>query len=235
MQFAREVHRARDLRMRLCRRIDFFVSVGTRILYRYLEEHPDRRIYGFNTADLALTPEVREMMHRPEGAHVDLNALEKKLDVIVDGWQSRVRDRLYELIGGQMKSGAAEEVDPLELATTMFRCDKCNETCLRFPAVLSHKCQRPDYMEWQQDAWEDIVRRRNGLRGRLGNPDIGFALSLALSRCKYLEPAYQIVRLCGMEPAVATSEQMDALDVRLVQGDVIMTWSAAVSTALRTI
>lgn len=172
-------------------------------------------------------------MHRPDDVQVDMNsfmALEEKLDTVIDAWQSRVRGKLGELMRGRMNCGHA--VDPLDLATTLFSCTRCSQTCLPFPAVLTHKCQRPEFVEWDQDAWEDIVWRRNGLRGRLGNPDIGFAVSLALRPCEYSEPAHQIVRLCGMNPLVATAGEMDTLDVRLVQGDAIMTWRAAVSGAV---
>lgn len=229
---AQEIRLARELRLRLCRRLDFFLCVGYSLLSRYLEEHPELRTYGLNTADLALTPEVRGIMHRPDDIPVDTNsfaALEQSLDAIIDAWRSRARSKLGELMRG-MK--CRKGVDPLSLATTLFSCARCSQTCLHFPAVLTHKCQRPEFIEWNQDVWADIIRRRNGLHGRLGNPDIGFALSIALWPCEHSESAHQIVRLCGMNPWGATVGEMDALNVRLVQGDVTMTWRAAVSGAV---
>ena len=136
------------------------------------------------------------------------------MDNIVHTWQSDIRSKLRKLI---QDCDPASAVDPLELATTMFSCRRCSETFLRFPSVLTHKCQRPASMEWKKDEWEDVVQRRSGMGSRLGNPDIGFALSLALWPCGYSEPAHHIVRLCGMDPAVVTAQEMDALDVRLVQ------------------
>ena len=204
--------------------------MGLRLLHQYLRQTPELRAYGLNAADIALTPEVREIMHRADNAQVDMSSfafLEEDMGTIIDAWRSRILNNLREAIPERTDRGTT--VDPLDLATTMFTCKRCNEAFLRFPSVLTHKCQRPGSIEWEQDVWADIVRRRNGLRGRLGDPDIGFALSLALWPCEYSEPANQIVRLCGMDPGVATTREMDAIDVRLVRGSAIMTWRAAVS------
>lgn len=235
LRAAREAQLARELRLRLCRRLDCFLSVGSHLLHRYLGQHPRLRAYGLNVADLALTPEVREIAHRPEDAHVDMDnfaIIEETLEGIIDSWRIRVCNRLHELIGGRADYESA--VDALNLAVTMFTCKKCGETCLRFPNVFTHKCQRPEPIGWTHDAWEDIVRRRNGLRGRprISNSDIGFALSLALWPSQHSESAHQVVRMCGKDPWTTTAEEMDALNVRFVQGKTIMTWGAAVSGAV---
>ena len=71
---AREAQQARELRLRLCRRLDCFLRVGSHLLHRYLGQYPILQAYGLNVADLALTPEVCDFMHRPENAHVDTDS-----------------------------------------------------------------------------------------------------------------------------------------------------------------
>ncbi|KAH9928198.1 uncharacterized protein B0H18DRAFT_1001803 [Fomitopsis serialis] len=142
-------------------------------------------------------------------------ALQAQVGAILEGWRSRVCNQLRDLMRSTMRF--PQNVDPLELAATTFRCGDCVQTCLFFPNVVAHSCQRVRSSVTQQDTYPQSLQ------------DIMRPFLMRLREYKLSEPACQIVRFCGKDPETTTAKEMDALDIRLAtQGSAIMTWRAAV-------
>ncbi|KAH9832290.1 uncharacterized protein C8Q71DRAFT_861184 [Rhodofomes roseus] len=239
MQDLREKRLARERKQRMEGRWSSYMSAAPYLLKQQLEAQPELRSYGFNLADLALTPEVRELIHADADVYVGSQgfmALQPHMDAIVEGWKSRVCEELRKQMRASPKtrSGKAQPrkgPEPnVELATTMFSCGGCTLPCLFFPNVLAHSCQRPSNAPAQQDAYGEFVHAKNDtkLRTTLNLPAIGYALSIQLRKLELSKQAYQIVQFCDKDPETTTAKEMDELDVRLVQGKAIMNWRAAI-------
>ncbi|EPT01404.1 hypothetical protein FOMPIDRAFT_83398 [Fomitopsis schrenkii] len=225
MESIREERLAHDTCMRISHRWRTLSDVGPILVKEYLDNHPEMQHYGLNTADLVQTPEFREIMYAPEDAVVNEDifmALRPKMDAIVEEWVSQKREQLREMVLSKTK--LPDDVDPLALATTIFTCKKCFQRCLFFLDVLKHPCQRPMVSVYSP---EQVINAGRGIPNRRY---VGKANPLTFSLCEYeySEPACRVVRLCGQDPQRTTVNEMDALDVRLVQADSIMTWRRAI-------
>jgi len=218
MQDIREDRQAREWESRMHRRWRAFIVAGNKLLDQQLAEHPELWAYGLDIDDFALTPEIREIMNRPAEELVHQHsfmALQAQAGAILEGWRSRICNQLRDLMRSSMRF--PQNVDPLELATTTFCCENCVRTCLFFPNVVAHRCQRSRSSAAQQDAYSHLVHEAM-------NP-----FSMRLREYELSESACQIVQFCGKDPETTTAKEMDALDIRLAtQGCAIMTWRAAI-------
>ena len=206
-------------------------SFGPALIKAYLKGHPEMTCYRFNAADLALTPACKEIAYAPRDTDTSepvFFGLQPKMHAIFKGWVSEKRKELREML--PPKAVFPKDVDPLQLATTIFACRVCSHAYLFFPDVFAHPCQR--LTAQVQLPGNDLRPRRDSLNidcrhiYSLGNP-----LRFLLREYEPTEAASQIVRLCNKDPRRTTVADMDACDVRLVQGGSIMTWRAAVSTS----
>ncbi|PCH43522.1 hypothetical protein WOLCODRAFT_138394, partial [Wolfiporia cocos MD-104 SS10] len=151
-------------------------------------------------SDYAFMPEFRSIIESPD---------EREVTREIVSWQANLKSRFVDLV--KSKITAPEGVDVCDLAITFVICRGC--LCLRllwFPGLLAHECFRMiSYgMDRNPDAYESIVASvmsdRRPQFTMLEVPD-----DTALDRSR------NIVRLCKLDPATATTQDMDALDIRL--------------------
>lgn len=125
--------------------------------------------------------------------------------------------------------------EPLSLAVAAwFACESCKATHT-FPAIINHYCwERNRKTSQDQDEFNSLVR--NSLSGPVWK---------AQGHKAAIGPLYRIVQAYGLDPKIATTEDMDQSRVRLVCGEMscyhqlphhsnkevrqIMDWRAAVS------
>lgn len=139
----------------------------------------------------------------------------------VKDWQDIVRDTLQASVMdmstftkhiGTLPKG----VDPLTLAATVFRCNRCSRfrapRPLRFPQSTVHCCawQRIEaYMPRCEDGDNHVLEiAQQSSLCKEWIPDM-VRLDTMFTR------AVTIVKACGQDPACTTADDMDALDVRL--------------------
>ncbi|KZT71821.1 hypothetical protein DAEQUDRAFT_723911 [Daedalea quercina L-15889] len=178
--------------------------------------------------DLAMMPEVREVIEAPDPVAVDERALKlliPMLPALEARWQYERRAELMALLGRRV--GAPGGLDPLELATTWFRCSDC-ERLMHYPVVLAHECQYiplPHEVATRYDGYQlCIVEVCDYLPWDTSSIEL---VSRHSSR------ADVIVEMCGRDPAVTTQKDMDDAGLRLVcedpyLGGVVMSWRRAV-------
>ncbi|KAH9920096.1 uncharacterized protein B0H18DRAFT_617380 [Fomitopsis serialis] len=205
-----------------------FESAGKELVEEYLDEHEEMKIFGLNIADLMHTPEVQHLLCAPKDTHVDEQsflALQAQMETTMEGWKSRACNTLRQLIRRTKRAPKASNVDMLELATTVFRCNCCSPGYLFYPNVLGHKCLRPG----PDPLFTFLHGHRYGLfdnmlfLGMFEARNLRFEAALPRT-------ARQIIQVCNKDPDTVTAREMDSLDIRLVRDDVtIMTWRAAVS------
>ncbi|PCH43514.1 hypothetical protein WOLCODRAFT_138386, partial [Wolfiporia cocos MD-104 SS10] len=173
-------------------------------------------------SDYAFMPEFRSIIESPDEREVTretLDALRDLLPSLVVSWQADLKSRFVDLV--KSKITAPEGVDVCNLAITCVECRACH-MLLWFPGLLAHRCFRSIRMDSygmdpNPDAYESIVASvmsdRRPQFTMLEVPD-----DTALDRSR------NIVRLCKLDPATATTQDMDALDIRLSNVSNNETW-----------
>jgi len=207
-------------------------------LYSALEELvecPEAQADELSKTEIALMPEVRDIMCAPQGAEVNQDtfiALREHMGAMVEGRRSRVCDDLRALLTrarganeASTESDSGTGADPLDLATTMFRSPNAGsserERFLFYPEILRYRHR----YKAGSDAYCDFIAQAMWLF----SDSLFFRVDLCLVH-KPSEEALRLIQLCGKDPKTATVKEMDSLDVRFVVDDkTIMTWRAAMS------
>ena len=206
-------------------------------LLEALAARPEARRYHMSLADVALLPEVRAVALDTQIGEENVQALHAQFGEAVEKWKTRACEKLRDLVRAGLVDGPIldeleHEVDPLELATTKFRC-RCvgpYDDALFYPAVLSHRCQqdvepRPA-AEPTSDAYETFVLEQ------LGDTEEGRAWTLNdLVVDETTQLSRKLFDLCGKNPDLTTAAEMDEADVWFVlrYANFVMTWRTAVS------
>jgi len=206
-----------------------FKTAGKELLNDYLDEHPEMRVYGLNIADLARTPEIREILCTPADVPVDeqsFMALRAEMGTIVEGWKASACDDLRQMVRHATQASRDADVEPLELAATWFECERCVRV-LFYPNVFAHKCLRSGRTR-PLSVLPNHPRKIYELSVRAKFPK-AFEEPSRILTVRSPRIARRVIRFCDENPDIATAEDMDALDIRLVQDDTtIMTWRAAI-------
>ncbi|KAH9843663.1 uncharacterized protein C8Q71DRAFT_8756 [Rhodofomes roseus] len=233
-----EAVRAKRLALELTKRLNGrwkAMESALSILY----DHQEIRNRGLSYGDIALMPEFREIMCSPPDVEVNKEsfmALEANIGKHAEQWYMRMQDELRALLiqsadkdsNGETAPDEAD-VDALELATTIFRCERCAEVMF-YSQVMKHRCfRRVPY--WQQ-AGSDAYRKF--VSGRLTGYSYAFQRPTVVEGLLTVNnPPDEVVRLielCGKNTRTVRAKEMDALDVRFVRNDKeIMTWRAAMT------
>ncbi|KAH9912711.1 uncharacterized protein B0H18DRAFT_1052651 [Fomitopsis serialis] len=200
-----------------------------------LVQHSKAQVYCLGLGDIALSPQIRQIMCAPENEEVNFTnftALRGCMGQVVEEWVSYVSNDLRGLLTPRQSGGSAAKltaadtrntVDPLELATTSFRCLICNHR-LYYPGALAHACLRaPLFQRGHDDVYGQFLSKKFKNHGHL--------LAICFDRLGVSAPsadALKLIELCGMDPKVVTAKEMDALDVRFVRNNEdVMTWRSA--------
>lgn len=226
---AREERLAREYRGRLHGRWDAMYAT-----LKTLSERPEARAYGVSIGEIALMPEFREVADAPGDVLVDeasFAEVHEKFGEMIERWKLNADEQLRQIVmqsrskvKGTRKGKAMADV--LELATVRFHCSGCDNrsVALYYPGLLAHACLRGN-----PRLGDDLYKRY--VCGRLVMPWPGMAMLCYLKKLTVAEPseaAKNVIQLCGKDPAVATVEEMNALDVMLVHAGEIRTWRNAV-------
>lgn len=174
--------------------------------------------YKPRTQDLAMMPEVRQLVDAPASdVIVEKSAFEElglKLPGLEERWLHERRADLRRALANSNYGGAADGVDPLELARTLFRCKEC-DTHMQYPAALAHDClavpveimfappdkETPfeDYLQWVVDMFHVMPWDAAKIEA-----------SLSMYTLEYL------VKTCQEGPRATTRKDMDDASIRLV-------------------
>ena len=215
-----------------------------------LSRRPEARAHDISLGDIALMPEIREIMDAADDVVVDETSLDEvvaNFSGMIERWKDTAATQLRKLImesrpvtdalqretrrmtrKGKAKAQAEHRPDVLELATTRFHCKRCNEKskALYYPGLLSHECLRDHSHSEEEDVYKDFVLRQVEDLQVYTMPLYYFDL---LQVAQPSAAAAAVIRLCGKDPEVATAEEMNALNVMLLRGDtMIRTWRSAV-------
>lgn len=95
-----------------------------------LAEHPEAKRLAMHYGDIVSLPEVRELMDVPLGSDAVLgpssfDELRERFGEVVERWHVCVCDKLRAYSFGPSGLGVDENIEPLELATSRFRCKYC--------------------------------------------------------------------------------------------------------------
>ncbi|KZT74586.1 hypothetical protein DAEQUDRAFT_682638 [Daedalea quercina L-15889] len=204
---------------------------------KVLVQCPEIQAARMTVGDIALMPEVRDIMSSPEDVKVeesDLTVLQGQMGDMITRWQSRVHDYLRSLLAqaegtngdGDVPSG----VDPLDLATTMFRCRLCHCNWeVFYPNILHHQCLRGRHTDLpKSDVYGTYILGNIDWRSLSRTSKYPYQIQGSVVAHTPSEKARELIRLCGKDPKTVTAKEMDAMDVRFVQdAGNIMTWRAA--------
>ena len=237
MEQARDMRLAHELRRRVHSRWGALKAV-----LQALWEHPKVKLYGLRYLDIALMPEVRDIVCAPSDAEVTEDsflAVRAHFDEALERWKERstehlralFRERVKQLVDTGHGTELPADVDPLDLAAARFACEFCaSHKDYYYPAILTHRHYFLSTSEGR-DVYLDVVSQQLE-KSRL--PTEMFVLDKIAVKDLTWDWSQALFKLCGVKDSIwPTVKVMDALDVRLVSDEKeLMTWRAAVRTLL---
>lgn len=179
-------------------------------LLQTLAARPEARRFYMRLSDIAFLPEFRTvaLVLQPVDDG-DTAPLRAHFGNTVEQWERRARGGLCKLIldypAGRPESGE----DPIELATTKFRCRCCRHKneALFYPAVLTHRCppgarrlQTPDVYE------ESVLLQLTASFPRSHKPTCVWTHD-DLSVDETSEHSRRLIELSGKDPRQATARE----------------------------
>ena len=185
--------------------------------------------------DLAMMPEVRRLIEAPSDVLVDeksLQAIVSRLPVLEAHWRRECETDLKRLLHDELLE-AQGDVDPLNLAVVVFRCNECTQP-LHYPRVLTHECRSflpsstlHDSSEYQ---YTDYYKRVFESCGRRQPWSVSsFQVTPKLDQIRAL------IEVLGKDPNAATHKDMDDMGSNFVAYDKpyleYMSWQRVVSQA----
>lgn len=221
-----------------------------------LSHLPVARAYNIPIGDIALMPEIREIVDVPEDVLVDEDSFVEvyaEFGGMVERWKTDgatiLREMIMQLLPklahtkpketksketkpkgkAKAKAKAPPDIDVLKLAVIRFYCKHCrNESVpLYWPGVLAHACLRcVPPPEEEDDAYTRFIC--DEIRRSPG----AAGMFGHLDRLQVVQPskaAKSVIRLCGKDSDTATAEEMNALNAKLKGPDgQSKTWRDAV-------
>ncbi|KAH9952089.1 hypothetical protein B0H21DRAFT_13030 [Amylocystis lapponica] len=231
--------RATRLAKERCVRISTRLPLVCDVILGFIKSRPmDEYLPG--VADFCAMPEVLDILALPIDVEVTegtLAPVEAKFPELVTRWRADMMQRVLAL----MPPGAADDrvtgLARLDLATTWFRCGKCDALPIGYPRVMVHECTaqvHDDALDVVSEAPE--AELRNALKLTLDElPWSSEAAGLVFDE-EVSRRARMLIKTCGKDPDVTTAREMDELDGRFVSADCatrgldslsVMTWRAA--------
>ncbi|KIP12255.1 hypothetical protein PHLGIDRAFT_32893 [Phlebiopsis gigantea 11061_1 CR5-6] len=194
--------------------------------------------------EFCMTPQIRPIVEELVQVGADglnVGRLKELIPPICEGFKDDISSRVLKLLPPWLLRGDMEEGSPLDSALVWFHCartdniETCHTTTIAYPRIIQHRHVyfSPHWSsEEPQTADDDLmnaVHESWGLRKTKFSPalleeHITFDLHASFV-------AAELVSLCGLDPAIASSADMDALDCRVacIPCGRVMTWRKAVS------
>lgn len=234
MEQARERRLARELRRTLHGRWNTL-----EVVLLTLRVHPKAILHGLSHLDIALMPEVREVICAPSDAEVtedSFAAVRDRFDEHAERWKEQLTEQLRALVVAQVKrsidAGHREDlpagVDPLDFAAITFSCGRCGYGVEHYyPQILEHRHDCYPSPDERGEVYSDFVLRQ--LKQAWMSCET-FMVDKITVKSTTSDRTRALFELCGAkDPVWPTAGEMDALDVRLVLDETkLMTWRAAV-------
>ncbi|EPS96595.1 hypothetical protein FOMPIDRAFT_1053093 [Fomitopsis schrenkii] len=224
-----------EFQMLLKRRYAVLVDAGNELLDRQFAKRPELLAYGLNTADLALQNEFRAIMCRPsdvEIARSDFLALDDRMDVIVERWETYIQKHLRKpVVKAAMVSPRAAGIDPLNLATTIFKFGKSDQYCNFFPFFTAFNCS----LRTAPPGPRGSLRVLSPYERFVFEKDPGPFRHTGFATTRVVKPSpdvLAIIEMAGQDPDTVTAAEMDALDLRWVDSkNEVHKWRDAIAAA----
>lgn len=165
---------------------------------------------GFS--DLALAPQFQALAEAPSTTEItraDFEALQDTIPALAAEWFAERKAELLPKVEAVLK--APNGVDPLSLAIVTFHCASCEREDLRWPNILAHKCVRGStYIGAPYKRALSTVCAKKGQRFPWRDRKNVFSISPKVAAAR------SVVAACGLDPDMATHEEMDECEARLV-------------------
>jgi hypothetical protein len=175
---------------------------------------------------------VKKILCQPSEVDVDVSSFDillPQLPTILARWRADLCESLLSVLKNEMvPEPSLSAAQRLGLATTIFQCNKCSgytPSLLFYPQVLDHQCFTPTYcaaelehsIELDLDTDDEFT-----IRGRWSDHHLAMAPT-------HRKIAQRFVALAGLDPSIATVDDMDQLDLhfgcRICADDLIFKWS----------
>ncbi|KAI1795648.1 hypothetical protein LXA43DRAFT_730988 [Ganoderma leucocontextum] len=188
---------------------------------------------GLRFGDLVAVPAVRALLEdesRVLGTRdAFLTRLADMIPSLVVGWHEECKSAILSCARADLQMAGvplADELLTVDLAIMSFRCDTCLfRAVLRWPEVLAHACLRdvdldenppPNDQVYETEAWRYLAElgwehAKWNLTQRRGR-----RISCTLSLVKPIRPAMAVISACGLDPGMATAQEMDNNGARFV-------------------
>ncbi|KAL1942082.1 hypothetical protein VTO73DRAFT_6612 [Trametes versicolor] len=163
-------------------------------------------------ADLALAPQFQALAEAPSTTEItraDFEALQDTIPALAAEWFAERKAELLPKVEAVLK--APDGIDPLSLAIVTFHCASCEREDLRWPNILAHKCVRGStYIGSPYKRALSTVCAKKGQRFPWRDRKNVFSISPKVAAAR------SVVAACGLDPDMATHEEIDECEARLV-------------------
>jgi hypothetical protein len=194
-------------------------------------------IFFAPATDLSLVPSVRDIIEGtpPDQTitQVSFKSLRKHLQDMSDGWAVYQALHLLKLMPKSTTDPDNSQFSRLQLATTFFKCERIRDP-ISYPEIFTHP-GTSSYIPWRNSLKPEQKRLFEDFRQEFWNHNN--------DRVSFHDPASRaagcIIEMCNLDPAVTTSQDMDALNPFIgcascqnpsnpLNDILIMTWRRAV-------
>ncbi len=164
--------------------------------------------------DLAKLPPFQQLVDAPSSPEItqaDFERLQDMIPIVKAAWLADREQEFSKKALEVLPRGEDSSPPNLSLAILTFKCDSCHREDLKWPNVLAHECARD--VVYRQDSWGQAIVELcvwQGKRPPWTATDDMFSANVDI------EGARSVVTACGFDPDVATHEDMDKCEVRLV-------------------
>ena len=213
-------HKDDRLRAQRRRLISNRVSALTTTISAARTAPPKRTIedeYKPRFEEIALMPEVRELLLAPSDVVVDSFTLSETvvpmLPALEERWNRENRASLLALLDD---SETPDGVDVLQLARSLFRCKQC-ERRMYYPDVLAHQCDADFFSKFRRKA-------QNEEEYYITTVECATFASHAwdvrtFERAPNPQMVDKVIALCGKAPESVTRKEMERADLWVVRTD----------------
>lgn len=159
--------------------------------------------------DFASLPQFEEIITRPNEEHVSTETFQPLLSALpslIEQWHVNVQKQMRNIIQPHSQPSTSTEGDPLNLASSMFRCHAC-AVPRYYPDIVSHRCAVHLPSKNVSAYYKDLLTYH-------GMSPFTPAAYLRLDERTKRE-LQTVIQLCGEDPATVTRQQMDSSDKRI--------------------